>query len=95
MKLTQTRKVGEIVRPLTEGLPPAPCVGLADPIMRAVELMVKNGLTHIAVVGCQGVIGHIRLEDALRHLGLRLPVPMDSSDLSAGGGRLDYLKNER
>jgi hypothetical protein len=75
MKLTQAKKVGEIVRPLVEGLPPTPCVGISDPIMRAVELMLKNDLTQIAVLGCRGLIGHIRLDDALRHLGLHPPAP--------------------
>jgi|GEM_PF-2081970 len=75
MKLTQTKKVGEIVRPLAEGIPPAPCVGMADPIMRAIELMLKNDISRIAVAGSQGLIGHIRLEDALRHLGLNPPTP--------------------
>ena len=81
MKLTQTKKVGEIVRPLAEGIPPAPCVGMADPLMRAVELMLKNDLSRIAVAGSQGLIGHIRLEDALRHLGLHPPTPPPGAGL--------------
>ncbi|MFZ1985527.1 MAG: CBS domain-containing protein [Desulfatitalea sp.] len=75
MKLTQTKKVGEIVRPPIEGVPPAPCVDITDPIMRAIELMLKNDLTQIAVVGCRGLIGHLRLDDALQHLGLYSPTP--------------------
>jgi hypothetical protein len=75
MKLTQSKKVGEIVRPPVEGVPPAPCVDITDPIMRAIELMLKNDLTQIAVVGCRGLIGHLRLNDALQHLGLRPAAP--------------------
>lgn len=89
MKLTQTKKVGEIVRPPIEGVPPAPCVDIADPIMRAVELMLKNDLTQIAVVGCRGLIGHLRLDDALQHLGLRPAAPpafrRESSDVRKPG----------
>ncbi|MBI5897443.1 MAG: hypothetical protein HZB24_16005 [Desulfobacterales bacterium] len=84
MKLTQSRKVGEIVRPLAEGIPPTPCVGMADPIMRAIELMLKNDISRIAVTGCQGLIGHIRLEDALRHLGLHPPTPPADPGLVTG-----------
>ena len=84
MKLTQSKKVGEIVRPLAEGIPPTPCVGMIDPLMRAVELMLKNDLSRIAVAGCQGLIGHIRLEDALRHLGLHPPTPPADPGLVTG-----------
>jgi hypothetical protein len=87
MKLTQSRKVGEIVRPPAEGIPPTPCVAMGDPIMRAIELMLKNDLSRMAVTGCQGLIGHIRLEDALNHLGLRSTAP----DVPGP----EYLKNER
>ena len=87
MKLTQSKKVGEIVRPSAEGIPPTPCVGLADPIMRAIELMLKNDITRITVTGCQGVVGHVRLEDALSRLGLHLP--------RAIVRKPDYLKNEQ
>ena len=87
MKLTQTRKVGEIVRPPAEGIPPTPCVGMADPIMRAIELMLKNDISRLAVAGCQGIIGYIRLEDALRHLGVRLPTPPAGPEPPPGAKR--------
>jgi hypothetical protein len=95
MKLTQTKKVGEIVRPLVEGIAPTPCVGMGEPLMRAVELMLKIDLSRMAVAGCQGIIGHIRLEDALCHLGLRLPTPPVPPGLVNASKKSDYIKNEQ
>ncbi len=93
MKLTQSRKVGEIVRPLVEGVPSTPCVGLTDPVMRAVELMLKKDLSRIAVSGRYGVIGHLRLEDALRHLGLHLPP--STSSFTTDGNRPTHIEKDR
>lgn len=72
MKLTQAKKVGEIVRPVVSGLSLNLSVGIGDPVMRAVELMLKNDVTQIAVVGRCGLIGRVVLEEALQYLGLRL-----------------------
>jgi hypothetical protein len=72
MKRRGGKTVKEIVRPPVEGLPPAPVIGMNEPVTYAVELMLNNDRKEIAVVGRCGVIGHVRLEDALRHLGLRL-----------------------
>lgn len=76
MKLTQVKKVAEIVRPAVDGLPPNLSVGIADPIMRAVELMLKNDVTQIAVMGRCGLVGRVLLEEALQYLGLRLNAPL-------------------
>jgi hypothetical protein len=76
MKLTQTKKVADIVRPPVEGIPQALFVAITDPVMRAVELMLKNDVTQIAVVGQHGLTGHVQLDDALRHLGLSPPGPL-------------------
>ena len=73
MKLTQSKKVWEIVRPPMEGMPAGPAVGMTDSVMRAVELMLKNDLTMIAVTTGGRHIGHIRLEEALKCLGLSSP----------------------
>jgi hypothetical protein len=71
MKVTQVKTVMEIIRPPIEGLPAAPLIGMHEPITQAVELMLNNDKKHLAVAGRCGVIGHVRLEDALRCLGLR------------------------
>jgi CBS domain-containing protein len=78
--LTRTKKVGEIVRPPMDGIPIGPVVGMTDSVMRAVELMLKNDLTAIAVSAGGRLIGHIRLEDALKHLGLRFTTPLPSNE---------------
>lgn len=75
MKLTQSKKVWEIVRPPIEGMPAGLSVGLSDSITRAVELMLKNDLTAIAVISGGRFVGHIRLAEALKHLGVRMPPP--------------------
>lgn len=74
MKLTQSKKVWEIVHPPIEGMADSPAVSMSDSVMRAVELMLKNDLTAIAVIAGGRMIGHIRLNEALTHLGLRSPV---------------------
>jgi CBS domain-containing protein len=71
MKLTQPKKVMDIVHPPLTGIPAAPSVDPSDPVMRAVELMVKNNLTVIAVSVRGSSIGHIQLAEALAHLGLK------------------------
>jgi hypothetical protein len=72
MKRRGGRIVKDIVRPPVEGLPPAPAVGMNEPVTYAVELMLNNDRKQIAVFGPCGIIGYVRLEDALRHLGLRV-----------------------
>jgi hypothetical protein len=42
-----------------------------EPITQAVALMLNNDRKRLAVAGRCGVIGHVRLEDALKCLGLR------------------------
>jgi hypothetical protein len=71
MKVTQARTVMEIIRPPIEGLPSAPVIGMHEPITQAIELMLNNDRKQIAVAGRCGIIGYVRLEDALRFLGLR------------------------
>jgi hypothetical protein len=74
MKLTQSKKVWEIVHPPVDGMPDSPAVNMSDSVMRAVELMLKNDLTAIAVIAGGRRIGYIRLTEALKHLGLRSPM---------------------
>ncbi|RJQ84157.1 MAG: hypothetical protein C4519_05570 [Desulfobacteraceae bacterium] len=76
MKLAQSKKVKDVVRPPIDGLPCTPAVGMFDSLTQAVELMLENNRQEIAVSGRSGIIGCIRLEDALHHLGLRLPKPL-------------------
>jgi CBS domain-containing protein len=64
------RKVDEILRPYTEGIPLAPSVHMGDRIIHAIELMVKNNLKCIAVLKNQRPIGIVHLEDAFQKIGL-------------------------
>jgi hypothetical protein len=70
MKLTQPKKVMDIIRPLISEIPDSPVVSLSDPLMLAVELMVKNNLSMIKVVAAGKPIGRIQLKEALHYLGL-------------------------
>jgi predicted transcriptional regulator len=72
MKLTQSKTVRDIVRPPVTGMPEHPSVAISGLIVHAVELMLENDVSEIAVVGHDRLIGHIRLSDALEHLGLRM-----------------------
>ena len=58
--------------PFREGAQIYPSVTMKDKITHAVELMVKNNLKNIVVVRNRRPIGIIRLEDALKELGLKM-----------------------
>jgi hypothetical protein len=73
MKLTQSKKVWEIVRPPIDGIPDRPAVSMTESVMHAVELMVKNDRVTIGVISSGRLVGHIQLAEALQHLGLRIP----------------------
>ena len=64
------RKVDEILKPYTEGVPIDPSVHVGDRIIHAIELMVRNNLKCIAVIKHQRPIGIVSLEDAFQKIGL-------------------------
>ena len=64
------KRIGEIVIPYVTGVPLEPSVAMDDKIITAIERMVNNNVKHIAVVRQGRAIGLIRLEDALKELGL-------------------------
>jgi len=66
------RKVEEILRPYTEGIPIDPSVHMGDRIIHAIELMVRNNLKCIAVLKNQRPIGIVHLEDAFQKIGLHV-----------------------
>ena len=66
------KRVVEIVIPYQEGIPLHPSVSLNDRIIAAVELMVNNNLTQIAVVRNGRGVGMIRLKDAFKKLGIQV-----------------------
>ena len=65
------RTVSEIIRPYKEGTPIHPSVTLEDRIVDAIEVMVNNNVTCIAVVRNNRPIGVIHLENAFEKVGLR------------------------
>ena len=64
------KTVEEIILPPAEGLPLCPSVTVKDRITDAVMLMAKNNLKSITVVLNGRPIGRVRLEDALKKLGI-------------------------
>ena len=66
----KTREVKELVVSIEENLLITPSVAAEDRITDVVETMLNNDLTRIAVVRENKVIGMIRLEDALKAIGL-------------------------
>ena len=64
------REVKELVVSIEEELSITPSVAAEDRITDAVEVMLNNDLTRIAVIQEDKVMGMIRLEDALKAIGL-------------------------
>ncbi len=62
--------VEEIIIPIADGVALEPRVGPEDRITEALEVMLKNDLKRIAVTRGKKVLGMIRLEDALKQVGL-------------------------
>ena len=73
MKLTQPKKVTDIVHPPILGLAESPAVELSEPVMRAIEMMLQYDLKLIAVTRDGRLVGHVRLAEALKFLGIRIP----------------------
>ncbi|MBW2005588.1 MAG: CBS domain-containing protein [Deltaproteobacteria bacterium] len=62
--------VQEIIAPVRTGIKHKPSVSPDDRITDAIETMLKNDLRQIAVARGNKVLGIIRLEDALKRIGL-------------------------
>ena len=62
--------VASIVISMEENMLLKPSVGPEDRITDAIEIMLKHNLKRIAVMEDREPIGMIRLEDALREVGL-------------------------
>ena len=65
------KKVEEIVTTYEEGVALQPFVTMDDKIVKAIELMVKNNLKHIAVLRNGRPVGMVCLGHALQKLGLK------------------------
>lgn len=67
----KTRKVKEIVLPYRAGIPSKPWVSIDDRITEAITRMIACDVHCIAVIRNNRPIGMVRLEDALKEIGLR------------------------
>ncbi len=63
-------KVKQITLLMDENLSTSPTVSVEDKITDAIEVMLKNNLDRIAVTSKDKILGMIRLEDALKVIGL-------------------------
>ncbi len=63
-------EVNEIIVPIEANLSINPSVSAEDKITDAIEIMLKNDLSRIAVTQGNMVVGMIRLEDAMKKIGL-------------------------
>ena len=63
-------KVKEITLLMDENLSNRPSVSVEDKITDAIEVMLKNDLDRIAVTSKDKILGMIKLEDALKVIGL-------------------------
>ncbi|MDL1962825.1 MAG: CBS domain-containing protein [Deltaproteobacteria bacterium] len=63
-------KVKEITLLMDENLSNRPSVFVEDKITDAIEIMLKNDLDRIAVTSKDKILGMIKLEDALKVIGL-------------------------
>ena len=63
-------KVKEIILFMDPNLSTKPSVSIKDKITDAIEIMLKNDLDRIAVVSKDKIIGMIKLDDALKVIGL-------------------------
>ncbi|MDO9566019.1 MAG: CBS domain-containing protein [Candidatus Desulfaltia sp.] len=64
-------KVKEITLLMDENLSAEQSVSLEDKITDAIEVMLKNDLDRIAVTSKNKILGMIKLEDALKVIGLK------------------------
>jgi len=63
-------KVKEITLLMDENLSKRPSVSVDDKITDAIEVMLKNDLDRIPVTSKNEILGMIKLEDALKVIGL-------------------------
>lgn len=80
--------VESIIIPLEEGLPSEPSVAPGDRITDAIEVMLKRDLKRIAVTEGGRALGMIKLEDALKKVGLE-------GDLKSKGRRTIVFQGRR
>ncbi len=81
-------EVKEIIVPIDKKLSIKPSVAAEDSITEAIEILLNNDLKQIAVTRKDAVVGMIRLEDALKTIGLE-------GDLKAKGTRVVVIQGRK
>jgi predicted transcriptional regulator len=81
-------EVKEIIVPIDKNLSIKPSVAAEDSITEAIEILLNNDLKQIAVTRKDVVVGMIRLEDALKTIGLE-------GDLKAKGTRVVVIQGRK
>jgi len=71
MNIMEQLKVKEITLLMDENLSAEQSVSVEDKITDAIEVMLKNDLDRIAVTSKDKILGLIKLEDALKVIGLK------------------------
>lgn len=90
-------EVNEIIVSIEENLSLKPSVSAEDKITDAIEVMLKNDLNRIAVIQEGTIVGMIRLEDALKKVGLEGDLKVQKARVVVRQGRklvLDGTTNE-
>ena len=70
----EAKSVREILLPFQSDLPLFPRVEVKDRLSHAVEIMLENNLGKIVVFRGRHPVGRVELKDALRLLGLKMPL---------------------
>jgi len=81
-------EVKEIIVPIDKNLSIKPSVAAEDSITEAIEILLNNDLKQIAVTRKDAVVGMIRLEDALKTIGLE-------GDLKTKGTRVIVVQGRK
>ncbi len=80
-------KVKDITLLMDENLSIRPSVFVEDKITDAIEVMLKNDLDRIAVTSKDKILGMIKLEDALKVIGLEDDLKQKAAKIIIRHGR--------
>ncbi|HUV49964.1 MAG TPA: CBS domain-containing protein [Anaerolineae bacterium] len=85
-------KVKDISLLMDENLSIRPSVSVEDKITDAIEVMLKNDLDCIAVTSKDKILGMIKLEDALKVIGLEGDLKKRAAKIIVRHGRKIIIK---
>ena len=85
-------EVKDIIVPIDKNLAAKPSVAEKDNITEAIEVLLNNDLKQIAVTRKDAVVGMIRLEDALKAIGLEGDLKSKETRIVVVHGRTIVIK---